>query len=105
MLSALVSEEEDGARRASLSLLCCFIHSAAFLLHHDRIQSVLALSLPPGSAQASGPVLSGPSPGEIEEEPMWYWLEGFLPGLWKADPQASGDTARASFSWTVGTVL
>lgn len=60
----------------SLFLPCCFIHSAASFLH-DRIQSVLALSLLPASAQASGLVLSYPGPGEMEEEPMGCWPGGF----------------------------
>jgi hypothetical protein len=73
-------------RRASPSLPCCF----ALSLLHDRMQSVLALSLPPASAQASGLALA--------LEKYSAGLEGFLPGLWKGDPQASRDTARTSFS-------
>lgn len=88
----------------SLSLPCCFIHSAAFSLH-DRIHSVLVLSLPSASAQASSLVLSCPGLGEMKRSPYSAGLGGSLPGLWKVDPQASRDTARASFSWTVGAFL
>lgn len=41
-----------------------------------------------------------------KRSPWGAGLEGFLAGLWKkVDPQASGDTARASFSWTMGAFL
>lgn len=63
MLSAVGSEEEDGARRVSLSLLCCFIHKAAlsflfFMKNSVCCGLILTSCLSPG--QWSCPILSQP---------------------------------------------
>lgn len=44
-------------------------------------------------------VLSNPVPalGKWKRNPYSPCLEGFLPGSWEVDPQASRDAARASF--------
>lgn len=89
------------------SFPCYFIHSSAFSLffiaEFGRFSHYPYLL--PQPDQWSCPILSHPALGNWKRNPYSPCLEGFLPGPWEVDLQASRDVARASFSWTVGALL
>lgn len=106
MLSAVGWEKEEvGDRRASLSPC----HAALFtvLPFLFMTEFILFWCYPYLLPQLRPAVLSYPvlALEKWKRSPYSAGLGGSLPGLWKVDPQASRDTARASFSWTVGALL